>query len=45
MGEQVAEPARALGVAVVTGRFRAMMEIECVNVGPVTILVDTEKRF
>ena len=39
------ETARALGVPVVTGRFGAMMEVSLVNQGPVTILLDTEKRF
>lgn len=37
--------ARALGVAVVTGRFGAEMDVALVNRGPVTILLDTEKRF
>jgi D-tyrosyl-tRNA(Tyr) deacylase len=37
--------ARELGAQVVTGRFRARMEVELVNEGPVTILLDTEKRF
>ena len=32
--------ARALGVPVVTGRFRAEMELELVNDGPVTIVLD-----
>jgi D-tyrosyl-tRNA(Tyr) deacylase len=41
----LAAAARAEGVPVVTGRFRASMEVELVNVGPVTILLDTEKRF
>ena len=43
--EAVATAARALGVAVVTGRFRAMMDVELVNAGPVTILIDTDKAF
>jgi D-tyrosyl-tRNA(Tyr) deacylase len=37
--------ARGLGARVVTGRFQARMEVELVNVGPVTILLDTDKRF
>jgi D-tyrosyl-tRNA(Tyr) deacylase len=38
--------ARAAGVArVETGKFRAMMEVDLVNWGPVTILVDTRKTF
>ncbi|HET6304641.1 MAG TPA: D-aminoacyl-tRNA deacylase [Myxococcota bacterium] len=37
--------ARELGARVVTGRFQAHMEVELVNAGPVTILLDTDKRF
>jgi len=37
--------ARERGVEVVTGRFGADMEVALVNEGPVTILLDTEKRF
>lgn len=33
------------GVPVQTGRFRAMMEVHCIVDGPVTILIDSEKRF
>jgi D-tyrosyl-tRNA(Tyr) deacylase len=36
---------RALGVAVETGKFQAMMDVELVNDGPVTLLVDSEKVF
>ncbi len=36
---------RALGVSVETGRFQAMMEVELVNDGPVTLLLDSEKLF
>ncbi len=43
--EAVAEAARGFGVPVVTGRFQAAMEVSLVNTGPVTILLDTEKRF
>ena len=43
--ERVAEAARALGAPVVTGRFGARMEVSLVNAGPVTLLLDTEKRF
>ena len=28
-----------------TGRFQAMMDVELINHGPVTILVDSEKQF
>ena len=37
--------ARSLGAAVVTGRFRARMQVELVNHGPVTLLLDTDRRF
>ncbi len=43
--ETLVHAARELGVPVVTGRFGAMMEVELVNAGPVTLLLDTEKRF
>jgi D-tyrosyl-tRNA(Tyr) deacylase len=33
---------RALGVAVATGRFGAKMQVELVNDGPVTVIVDSE---
>ena len=38
--------ARGAGVAeVASGRFRAMMEVDLVNWGPVTILLDSRKDF
>ena len=37
--------ARSLGVTVVTGKFRAEMEVALVNEGPVTLLLDTAKVF
>lgn len=43
--ERVAETARGLGAAVVTGRFRATMDVRLTNRGPVTILVDTRRVF
>ena len=36
---------RRSGVRVASGVFRAMMEVELVNDGPVTILLDSEKLF
>jgi len=36
---------RGLGVRTETGRFRARMEVELVNDGPVTLLVDTDRVF
>ena len=35
---------RAAGIAVSTGEFQAMMQVELVNDGPVTILVDSRGR-
>jgi len=37
--------ARASGARVETGSFRRMMEVELVNDGPVTILLDSRKLF
>jgi D-tyrosyl-tRNA(Tyr) deacylase len=43
--ETVCRAARSLGVPDVTGRFRAHMEVELLNDGPVTLLLDTDRRF
>jgi len=43
--EEFSEALRRLGVSVVTGVFQAMMSVESVNEGPVTILLDSEKAF
>ncbi|MBW2271715.1 MAG: D-tyrosyl-tRNA(Tyr) deacylase [Deltaproteobacteria bacterium] len=43
--EAVVEAARAEGAPVVTGRFRANMEVDLVNDGPVTLLLDTRGGF
>jgi D-tyrosyl-tRNA(Tyr) deacylase len=43
--ESFVESLRALGVQVETGEFRAMMDVELVNDGPVTLLLDTERAF
>ncbi len=44
--EQVVDRLRATGVRHVgTGVFRAMMQVELVNDGPVTILLDSRKGF
>jgi D-tyrosyl-tRNA(Tyr) deacylase len=45
MYEEFVEAAKKSGVAVETGRFRAMMDVELVNDGPVTLLVDSKKGF
>jgi len=34
-----------LGIAVSTGVFQAMMDVELVNQGPVTFILDSRKRF
>ena len=39
------ETLRRLGVGVATGIFQAMMSVELVNEGPVTILLDSDKTF
>jgi D-tyrosyl-tRNA(Tyr) deacylase len=36
---------RGRGLRVASGVFRAMMEVELVNDGPVTILIDSERLF
>lgn len=36
---------RAAGVTCETGRFQAMMKVELVNHGPVTILLDSTRAF
>lgn len=43
--EALASRARAVGVPVVTGRFRARMEVALVNAGPVTVMLDTRGLF
>ena len=43
--EEYCEALRRLGVTVATGIFQAMMSVELVNEGPVTILIDSEKTF
>ena len=39
--EQVMESLRGRGLIVASGRFQAMMDVELVNDGPVTIILDT----
>lgn len=43
--EEFCEAMKRLGVNVGTGIFQAMMSVELVNEGPVTILVDSDKTF
>ncbi|MCA9041328.1 MAG: D-tyrosyl-tRNA(Tyr) deacylase [Planctomycetaceae bacterium] len=43
--EKFVEQARASGIRVETGEFQAQMEVELVNDGPVTMLLDSHKLF
>jgi len=43
--EYFVEKVRAAGVRCETGKFQAAMDVELVNQGPVTILVDSRKGF
>jgi len=42
---QFVEELRGKGLRVATGEFGASMEVSYVNWGPVTLLLDSEKRF
>ena len=43
--EHFVERVRGFGLRCETGRFQEMMEVELVNSGPVTILLDSRKGF
>jgi D-tyrosyl-tRNA(Tyr) deacylase len=43
--ESFVESLRKLGIPAETGRFRAMMDVELVNDGPVTLLLDSDRLF
>ena len=43
--EALVRELRASHVPVATGEFQAMMQVELVNDGPVTILIDSRKQF
>lgn len=43
--EYFVERTRAAGLCCETGRFQEMMQVELVNDGPVTILLDSSKTF
>jgi D-tyrosyl-tRNA(Tyr) deacylase len=43
--EHFVERIRASGLRCETGRFQEMMDVELVNSGPVTILLDSKKTF
>jgi D-tyrosyl-tRNA(Tyr) deacylase len=43
--EAFAQSVRTRGITVEMGQFQAMMEVELVNDGPVTLLLDSERAF
>lgn len=43
--ERFVEELRSKGYRVATGEFGAVMEVDYINAGPVTILLDSRKRF
>jgi D-aminoacyl-tRNA deacylase len=43
--EEFSEALRKLGIVVGNGVFQAVMSVELVNEGPVTILIDSDKTF
>jgi len=45
MYEQFIQKSRDAGITTATGEFGAMMDVELVNSGPVTLLLDSEKTF
>jgi D-aminoacyl-tRNA deacylase len=45
MYEDLVRELRALQLPVATGEFQAMMRVELVNDGPVTILIDSRRQF
>ena len=43
--EDVVRELQAAGITTATGEFQAMMQVSLVNDGPVTLLLDSRKRF
>jgi D-aminoacyl-tRNA deacylase len=43
--EAVVRELRSAGLVVATGEFQAMMQVELINDGPVTVLVDSKRQF
>ena len=43
--EDLVRELRAVPLPVATGEFQAMMHVELVNDGPVTILIDSTRQF
>nr|WP_304511275.1 D-aminoacyl-tRNA deacylase [Desulfopila sp. IMCC35008] len=42
---QLVDAVRKRGIDVGTGIFQAIMQVELINDGPVTLLIDSEKKF
>jgi D-tyrosyl-tRNA(Tyr) deacylase len=43
--EDLVRELRAVPLLIATGEFQAMMDVELVNDGPVTILIDSKRQF
>ena len=43
--DALADALRGHGVSVQTGEFQAHMQVESINDGPVTVLLDSDKAF
>ena len=43
--ESFVKSLRQLGIFTETGHFRAMMDVELINDGPVTLLLDSDRLF
>lgn len=43
--QQFVEEVKSKGIQVETGTFQAEMQVELINDGPVTLLLDSEKKF
>jgi len=43
--QQFVEEVKSKGIQVATGTFQADMQVELINDGPVTLLLDSEKKF
>ena len=43
--EEVVRELRSSGITAATGEFQAMMQVSLVNDGPVTLLLDSRKKF
>ena len=43
--EDLVRELRAVPLPVATGEFQAMMRVELVNDGPVTVLIDSKRQF